>query len=132
MLIWVLILVLIHLFVLIIRGWRELHLIAKVLVRSLILRLCKDCQLSVVLDYLIAEQHLLNYLVVGPLVLEEMIVHFTASTWIHPDHVASPVILLNRFSDVFFVFEVGCFFHGLEEGRVFDRVLVHEPLNVAL
>ena len=96
------------------------------------IRMREYCELSIVLDHLVTEQHLLNHLIVGSLVLEEMIIHFTASPWVHPNHVPSPVILCNRFSDVFFVLEVGRFFHGLEEGRVLDRVLVHEPLYVAL
>lgn len=64
--------------------------------------------------------------------LKEWIIHLAASAWIYSNHIAPSVVFLDRFSDIFLVFEIRRFLHGFEEGRVLDRILIHESLDVAL
>lgn len=101
-------------------------------IAALVRGLGEDSQFAVVLHDVVPVEHLVDDFVVGSLVLEERIVHVTASAWVDSQHVAASLVLDDRLSDVLLVFEVGRLLERLEEGRVLDRVVVHKPFDVSL
>jgi len=62
-------------------------------VATLVRRLREYSQFTVVLHDIVSVQHLVDDFVVGSLVLEERIVHITASAWVDSEHVAAPLVL---------------------------------------
>lgn len=107
--------VLVELFVLLIGSWRELHLIAYLLFWSVTIILRENGELAIILDDLITVQDFLNDLVIGSWVLEEWIIHLTSSCGVNSKEISSSLILENSFFQIFFVFEVRCFFKRLEQ-----------------
>ena len=107
--------VLVELFVLLIGSWRQLHLIANLLFWSVTIVLRENGELAIILDDLITVQDFLNDLVIGSWVLEEWIIHLTSSCGVNSKEISSSLIFENSFFQIFFVFEVRCFFKRLEQ-----------------
>ena len=93
-------------FILLIRSWRQLHLIPQLLLRSRVLRLSKYLKLALIFKNFIAEKYFVNNFIIRPRLLEERIVHVTSSSWVDSDEVASSLVLEDRFPDVLFIFKV--------------------------
>ena len=89
-------------------------------------------ELALIFEDFVAEKDFVNDFVVGSRLLEEGIVHVATSGGVDSDEVASSLVLEDGLPDVLFVFEVGRFDQRLEEWRVFDWVVVDEPLDVVL
>jgi hypothetical protein len=125
--------VLIHLLILLIGGRRQFHFISKCLLRCLGLVLLRICsQLAIILEYFVTVKDFVDDLIVGSWVLEERIVHVTTTGWVNSDEVTSSLILKHSLLKVFFVLQIGCLFHRLEEWRVFDWVVLDKSLDVLL
>ena len=107
--------VLVELFVLLIGSWRQLHLIANLLFWSVTIVLRENGELAIILDDFITVQDFLNDLVIGSWVLEEWIIHLTSSCGVNSKEISSSLIFENSFFQIFFVFEVRCFFKRLEQ-----------------
>ena len=101
-------------------------------VATLVRRLREYGQFAVVLHDIVSVQHLLDDLIVGSLVLEERIVHVTASSRVDSQHVASPLVLEDSFTNVLLVLEVCRLLQWLEERRVLDGIVIDKPFNVRL
>jgi hypothetical protein len=106
--------VLVELFVLLIGSWGELHLIAYLLFWSVTIILRENGELAIILDDFITVQDFLNDLVIGSWVLEEWIIHLTSSCGVYSKEISSSLILENSFFQIFFIFEVRCFFKRLK------------------
>ena len=123
----------VHLLILLISGRRQLHLVAQLLLGlGLVVGTGETSHLAVVLDDLVGVQNLVNDLVVRPRVLEEIVIHLAATSWIDSHEVASSLVLLDSLSNVLFVLKVGCFLKWFEEGGVLLRVFVAELLDIGL
>ena len=75
---------LVHLFILLVGlGWK-FHLVAELLFGlQAVASLGEDVKLAVVFDDFVTEEDFLDYLIIRSRVLEEIIVHFTASGWVN-------------------------------------------------
>ena len=118
--------------ILFIGSWRQLHLVAQLLLGARALRLGKYLKLTLIFKDFIAEKYFVNNFIVGSRLLEERVVHVTSSGWVDSDEVASSLVLEDRFPNIFFIFKVRCFDQRLKEWRVFNRVVVDEPLDEIL
>lgn len=103
-------LILIQLLILLISCWWQFHLVPELLVRSMV-RAWEYCQFTIVLHNLVTEKDLLNHLVVWSWVLEEWIVHLTASSWVDSQKITPPIIFWDCLSNIVFVFQIGSFLH---------------------
>lgn len=119
-------------FVLLVRGWGQFHLIAQLFLGAHVLLLSKNRKFTLILDNFIAKEDFVDNFIVRSGLLEERIVHVAASGGVDSDEVASSLVFQDRFSDVLLVLEIGRLDQRLEEGRVFDRVVVHKPFDEVL
>lgn len=77
------------------------------------------------LDDVLAVEHFLEHLVVWPLLLEKLIVHLTASSWINSDEVASTLVFQSRFPYVLLISQTSRLLQRLEQARILYWVLVY-------
>lgn len=89
----------------------------------------EDCQLAIVLQDLVAVEHLIDDFVVGSLMLEEWIIHVTVASRVDPQHIAAALALYNGLTYVVLVFQVGGLLERVQERRVFDRVVIDEAID---
>ena len=119
-----------HFLVLIIRARRHLHLISQLLVGSWIYH--SVLKLSVILEDLIAVQNFVKNFIVGPWMLEEWIVHVTASCRINSYVVAFPLILKQCLTDILLVLEICRLLEWLQNWGELLWVLIDNPINMLL
>lgn len=94
--------------------------------------MAESCQLSLSLDDLLAVEHFLNYLVVRPWLLEELIVHLTTSSWINPDEVTSARVLNGSLSYVILISQASRLLQRLQQARKLHWIIVNVLLDSSL